>query len=503
MRGLVVCEGHENSLRFLATDVFRVLEDRHQITYAIFDGPMLGEVKACPFNALRNRTVRWLPLWPGRFRRWQHLFNVSCGLARDQSKSFAVRWEQSLTQHGKSLTRLVNSLKAPGKFDKYRRRLEERMGVNPNLLATVLDEQPDFLLFPSSLLDNITDDVLQLASVFGIPTLMLVAGWDNLSSKGLVYHHPGRIGVWGEQTKAHAIRIQSIPADRVAVIGAPHFEEYFDQPFDNREALRCSFGLPASGSVVLFAGTFRQFDETKSLKLIDEAIVRGELPLCHILYRPQPQRLQRYREDNFFDYSWQHVTIDPQMAEAYHRAQSWGSDRFLDRLHHLPKVYRAVDAVISPMSTVLLEGLLFGRPALCVAFNDGEHTWSADKVSQMVHFQELYDIPEILVCRDQNRLVDDTRKLLAAIGNDELTARLRSHACFFVHRDSRPYADRVVDEVDRLLEVASAASYTSVSIRPGRRYRTEELLLWLWETKFCRFTRKVLRPLVRIALRRS
>ena len=99
-----------------------------------------------------------------------------------------------------------------------------------------------------------------------------VTGWDNLSSKGLLYHKPAMMGVWGEQNRTHGITIQDMPAERVHVVGAPHYEYFRNPPAVNVAESRKALGLPPEGLLILFAGTMRLFDETDFLKEIDAKI---------------------------------------------------------------------------------------------------------------------------------------------------------------------------------------------------------------------------------------
>jgi hypothetical protein len=497
LKGFVFLASPEFLLRFVRANAFAGLEEKHDLTYVILQSAeMMAEPRTFSVAEALPR-VAWLRFYPERFRRWEELFNVSCIRFRDRSESFDVRIRASMrntTVRGARLEKLAR----PDVFERYRSRTQREMGVHPDLLSLTVRERPEFFVLPSALLDYATDDVLQLAETFSIPTLLLVAGWDNLSSKGLLHYHPTCVGVWGEQTKRHAIQVQGLDPRRVHVIGAPHYERLTADGRQDRAAARAKLGVPADRNVVLFAGTLRQFDETQVLQKIDEFIDAKQIPV-HVLYRPHPLRVGRESEGQFFDRPWRHVTLDPEIQTA--RPDTRDSkgvvkeNDLLLRLEHLSRVYQAVDAVISPMSTVLLEAMICGLPTMAVAFGDGKHPWSADKVSRMTHFSELYETPDVMVCRDRQQFPASFQELTRRIGDGELSARLRERTNELVFRDSRSYAARVADVADRMLaDVANRPQYDAVAVRPGRRYRVRAHMRRAWERMASRHDSRVQAP---------
>lgn len=476
--------GGEIILRFMASGAFKALEACHDLTYVVWhSGEPLGTVGIEESLTSGRHKVKWIPFNAERFRRWSDLFDLSCILYKDKSPSFAVRYQEQARKDPVRFARL-EKLARQGSYEQYRDALERCIGLDPDILALTLRERPDFFVVPWAV--HVTDDVLQIADKLGIPTLLLVPGWDNLSSKGLLSHQPTMMGVWGEQSKRHAIEIQNVDADRVHVIGAPHYESFRVSENIDRAALRASWGVPPNGNLILFAGTLRLFDETQLLQEMDHAIDSGTLPAMHIIYRPHPWRNPRRHEDNYHGHTWRHVTMDPDMADAYRATKGRGRtvtpQNFLSRMNYLTRLYQAVDAVISPMSTVLLEALMVGLPTMAVAFGDGKHSWSADKVSQMLHFKELYEVPGVIVCRNRADFFPNVQQLVSQIGNGALSAALRQSTYYFVYQDHRCYADRVAELVDTVLSrVERAPAYDSARVRPGKRFVVRNFVRGVWQ----------------------
>ena len=260
MKGFIFLYGSEILLRFVKTNAFINLEARHDITYvAVSSSKMMkdGGVDS-NFSSILSK-VEWIPFYSERHRRWVELFDLSCIRFMDRSSSFKLR-HQEAARHSPERAARLEKRADPSSYESYRSVLETDMGLNPAILSLTLEKRPDFFVLPSALLDYITDDVLQIADALSIPTLMLVAGWDNLSSKGLIQHHPTVIGVWGEQSRKHGVEIQGVDPKSVHVIGAPHYEDFHIEPTYDSKTWKEKLGIPPAQTLILFAGSFHAFD---------------------------------------------------------------------------------------------------------------------------------------------------------------------------------------------------------------------------------------------------
>jgi hypothetical protein len=475
MKGLVFVDDSELGMRFAVASAFVELSRRHSIQVVVVRTPPGSDQVGARYAQDGLKTID-IPQYEGRWLRWSELFDISCVRFRALSPSFDER-AKSFETNRKRYARLQRFAQ-PALYDARRARVEREMGFHPEMLRLVLREKPDFFVIPSVLLDQHTDDAMLVARAFRIPTAVLVSGWDNASSKGLLYHQPSVIGVWGEQSRKHVIDIQRVPAERVHVIGAPHYESFKQKVSEAPDALRTRWGLPSGVPILLFAGTFRPFDETALLMELDERIESGQLQPLHVLYRPHPWRQRRDGEKNFLDCRWRHATLDPSLRDSYQRreltqASPSESANFMSRMTHLRELYALSSAVVTPMSSVLLESMIAGLPVLAIAFGDGRHAWSADRVSRMLHFRELYELDEVFVARERADFFPALERLLANVGDIAHSARLRQAAQFFHAQDAEPYAAKVARLVDQMVATEPPPRYDNTSVRAGKTYRAE------------------------------
>lgn len=487
MKGLVVISAGAEVQRFLMSGAFALVQSEYDLLYVFPDLQSSMRINL-DLERLNIPRIQYIPFHQGRYEKWEELFDVSCFAYKEASQSFGVRFEMQAHLGGLAkldfsvrdffdvrkvrkimihllgqILRIKNRVKfakyrklaSKERYKEYRGHVIDSLGLHPEMDKLVREFRPDFIILPSSLLDAMTNDVLQIAEKYNIPTFLLESGWDNISSKGILFHLPTTMAVWGEQTKRHAIDIQGVPAEHVFCLGSPHYEALKQPISAERRIIRQKLGLPVDKRLVLFGGAVRKFDETGLLVEMEKAIGSGDIPPVHILYRPHPWRASR-DEVNFFDYDWEFVSMDPEIAQIYRETKEnrryFGGNEFSFSMSYLNELYRIVDAVISPMSTLILESMIIGNPVLAIAFNDGKHLWSADQTAKMTHMKELQSILGIIFCRTREEFVPLLERLITFSGDEELRAGLRQSANYFVVQDDTTYSERLYRLVKERLQ---------------------------------------------------
>src|SRR5687768_17214172 len=89
-------------------------------------------------------------------------------------------------------------------------------------------EAPDLLLV-TPLVDfgSYQTDYVKAAHRIGLPVAFVPFSWDNLTNRGLIRVAPDRVLVWNDRQQHEAVALHGVPADRVVVVGAPRFDEFF------------------------------------------------------------------------------------------------------------------------------------------------------------------------------------------------------------------------------------------------------------------------------------
>jgi len=81
-------------------------------------------------------------------------------------------------------------------------------------------------------------DTVKSAQALGVPAMVCVANWDNLTNKGHMRVMPDRVVVWNEDQRREAVELHDVPEDRIDVTGAQPFDRWFGLGRRSSERLR-------------------------------------------------------------------------------------------------------------------------------------------------------------------------------------------------------------------------------------------------------------------------
>lgn len=110
---------------------------------------------------------------------------------------------------------LLRSRRMRRAFDRCLWALERRMPVSESCLALLRKRKPDILLVsPLVEIGSAQGDHLRAADRLGIPTGLVVASWDNLTTKGVIRDAPDLTIVWNEDQVREAVEFHHLPAGR-------------------------------------------------------------------------------------------------------------------------------------------------------------------------------------------------------------------------------------------------------------------------------------------------
>lgn len=458
--------------RFVLSGALNGLAEDHRLEYVLPEQKADVMMAAAP-EVLRPEVVYRLEVPIARFKMWAELFRAACFHHSDRSRSFALRigprfaflsaWQRRSTPWplfppaSRLLGRLQRKsalpaawrkrlkrwhqdlkpykeyaeglrLKDPARYEAFRQERLRDLEPLAGIVELFDQTNPVYVLLPTSLLDPFCNDVLFAAERERVTTVVVQSGWDNLSSKGIVNFQPSITLVWGKQSRLHAREIQQIPR-RIVEIGAAQYSALTSCEEERCQELRERLGVGPDEKLVLFGGSFRQFDETSTLRWLDKAISQGKVPPMKVVYRPHPWRATRTDEPHFFDREWDNIVFDPVMEDRYRRVKE--DPRYLKRevpiydMRYLADLLTTVDAVISPMSTLLVEALILGKPTLAIAFPDDKHEYNPSVTAEMTHFEILRDSKALMWCRSRKDFRKNISRLLKQDPNDRTFIRRR------------------------------------------------------------------------------
>ncbi|MDZ4286016.1 MAG: hypothetical protein U1A23_03750, partial [Candidatus Sungbacteria bacterium] len=145
-------------------------------------------------------------------------------------------------------------------------------------------------------------EYLKAARALGIPTVLPVISWDNLTTKGFIHVRPDRLLAWNEAQKKEAEYYHDFPKEDVRITGAPVFDGWFAslKPSRSREVFCGEYGLRAQDPIILYLGSSDARparDETWLVQTLRELLDKSDNPKIRstqIIVRPHPANFECY-----------------------------------------------------------------------------------------------------------------------------------------------------------------------------------------------------------------
>ena len=262
-------------------------------------------------------------------------------------------------------------------------RLERAIPVDPAIKAALAAVTPD-LVFVTPLIDlgGSQIDFVKAARALGLPTVLGVASWDNLTNKGLIKLTPDLVQVWNEDQRHEAIELHEVPEERIAVTGAQLFDDWFDREPDlSREDFCGKIGLDPARPYFLYTASsiFINRNEVDFVAQWIEALRAADDPRLRsagVLLRPHPKSGKIAKQ-------WH----DPRVAEADNvvifpqggRMPISAEDKE-DYFHSL----RYCAGVVGINTSAMLEAGIVGRRSFTIRLPELEQSQDG-----MVHFAHL------------------------------------------------------------------------------------------------------------------
>jgi hypothetical protein len=251
--------------------------------------------------------------------------------------------------------------------------------LRPDVLALLHERNPDLVLITPLLeMGSPQLDYLRAAKSLGLPTVLCVASWDNLTSKGLIQELPDLVAVWNDAQRREAVELHRVPADRVAVTGALAYDHWFGwKPSTTWHEFSAQVGLREDRPMILYVGSsgFIAPDETGHIRRVIEALRasgREELVELGVLVRPHPTNPLRDVESLE---ALGQVSVWPRTGQNPTDVSS--RNAYFDSMHH-------ARGVVGVNTSALIESAIAGRPVLSMLAAENRETQEGTP-----HFQHL------------------------------------------------------------------------------------------------------------------
>jgi hypothetical protein len=243
--------------------------------------------------------------------------------------------------------------------DRMLRAIEGRMPLSERSNALMRDFAPDVVVVsPLVEIGSPQGDHLRVADRLGIPTVLVVASWDNLTTKGVIRDRPDLTIVWNSDQVREAEELHGLPRDRVIATGAHSHDHWFDwEATTSPEEFAEQVGLEPGRPFVLYvcsSGFIAGDDEPEFVREWARRLRESRMPGLEelgVIVRPHPQNFPSWRDANLEEPGrivvWPRGGVAPTMLK--------GKRDYFDSLYH-------ARAVVGINTTALVDSAIVRRP---------------------------------------------------------------------------------------------------------------------------------------------
>ncbi len=377
-----------------------------------------GALQDCLQHA-EGLTAGWLrprrDVWHWILRSIRETINYAWYLRHNRASPCAVRRQlRSLPLLARAAVGVpgVRGVLSTDKAFQFLRRVEPRTPPDRAITRLLSEKKPDVVFAsPFILRDSEELEYVKAANALNIPTIVAVASWDNLTTKGTFQLLPKVTLVWNEALAREVVELHEVPDDTVCVTGSPTFDEWFNLgPQVTRSDFCSQVGVNPDRPLVLYlcSSTFICRDEHLLVEHVAKLLLHSKVPGVNdtlMLVRPHPLNAsiwKRFAADN--------VIVWPQGGDPPDNPVS--RQRYYDSLYHCT-------AVMGVNTSAFLEAAIVDKPCICLLSNRYRLTQS-----EMAHFHHLLN-GNFLEIAHEDREVEATLKRIIE-GKDTKAADRKS-----------------------------------------------------------------------------
>ena len=296
------------------------------------------------------------------------------------------------------------------------------------------------------------DDFLRDSKKIGLKTFGLQMDLDNLiDRKPLV--DPDYLGVWGMQTFTWCINEHKILPYRLALIGTPRVD-LLKKTLPNKDESKSFLKIPKDSNVLLFCPASRNHDENYILHKFQEGVDKNFFPKnTFIFFKDHAGKIftQNNKNDPYKikdKPKLKNVIFWSEIDNNFYR----NSATPLDTYRYF---YGASDATISPLSTMHVEAMLLGIPALCYTYSIDPKLYPHDlQMSQYKH--RIYHYPSlrsdgVIICEKRENINENIKEILLKSKETKISEICKMTASQGIYTGVDFASERIVKNIYKIL----------------------------------------------------
>ena len=230
-----------------------------------------------------------------------------------------------------------------------------------------------------------------------------------------------------------AVVQHGLDRDMISIIGTPHFEKYASISLLDKESSKKVMGLKDSYTFFLFAGVGLPYDEVALLDELNQYILKKKWTNIKIIYRRHPNAWGRSGKDASDVLNMESIIFDKETSQ--------------DNQQHYIDLLSAVDGVISPFSTMMLEAAVAGKPSLAIGFSDELNEFDFSQAKAFGHISPVVNDCWLSPCFEKTKFISMFNDFVSKNLSQSLMEGNRASVNSTVYMDDNSYADRLYKQI--------------------------------------------------------
>ena len=311
--------------------------------------------------------------------------------------------------------------------------------------------KPDIIIHPSIFQGVYINELALISHEYKIPYILLMNSWDNPCLKNTSIFEPSIVGVWGEQTKYHALKYMGLPNKKIKILGAAQFHCFKQKYNKTRDMILKEYQLSTKTKLILYAGSSQGNDEFRHLLYLEKICTQLDSNL-KIMYRPHPWLSDVETAKKILNYKSNIIKIDKLMIPFMKKIiKNEISSFYSTDYNYTHDLLGASDIVISPLSTILIEALCHGKESICLIPEDEDGGIFFKDKKKLPCFKDVIDSDSIKTVEN----IEDLKKAIilsyqkSKMPDTEIINKKKAN--FFVDMGEPSYQDRLQECINDLL----------------------------------------------------
>ena len=304
--------------------------------------------------------------------------------------------------------------------------------------------KPDLIIFPTHYIEADMIYINRSAKLSKSKTFYIVDNWDNLTTKAAMLQKANYLGVWGEQSKKHAIKYYNYKSKDVFLLGNNRIDKYFTYRKKKYKNI-----IRINKPYILFLGTNLLFrEELKSLQILDEKISQNNFNLnLKIIYRFHPQLSEKFRSD-FFKIKFKNIEINIPRGKFSFLGEKNLIRQKTQSKDYFPLIQNARYLMGMTVTTVTLEGFIFGKSYILLDCLDKQNSHVSNIINKYSEYHKGIDKVEIF---KRVKSYSDFFNFLNK-GNKKISQKkIDKQINFFYYNKITNYKLKILKTVDKIL----------------------------------------------------